>query len=257
MTIASDTWFMIGRQIRNLLRQPIWIALLLIQPMIWLLLYGQLFKRVVALPGFGDVKYVAFLAPGIVIMNGFFGAMWGGMAMINDLDRRVVERFLATPVSRLSIVLSQIVRTSLTSAIQALIILLVSLALGVRVHAGVLGWLAVLAASALVGTAFGGISHGIALLLRREESMIGVANFLGLPLLFLSSALLASASIPHWMRWLSRFNPVNWGVVAAREPVLPGTDWGSVGFHLGLLAALSVVTAGFATWAFRVYQRTL
>jgi ABC-2 type transport system permease protein len=253
----ADTWFMIGRQTRNLLRQPIWIALLLIQPMVWLLLYGQLFKRVVALPGFGSVSYVAFLAPGIVIMNGFFGAMWGGMATINDIDRRVIERFLATPVSRLSIVLSQIVRTAITSAMQAVIILLVALALGVRVDAGAPGWITVLAASALVGTAFGGISHGLALLMRREESMIGVANFIGLPLLFLSSTLIATASIPHWMRELARYNPVNWGVIAAREPVLPGTDWGSVGLHLGLLAALTVVTAAFATWAFRVYQRTL
>jgi ABC-2 type transport system permease protein len=255
--VLSDTWFMIGRQTRNLLRQPIWIALILIQPMIWLLLYGQLFKRAVALPGFGDATYIAFLTPGIVVMNAFFGAMWSGMAMIQDLDRGVIERFLATRATRLSLVLSQIVRSALTAAIQALILLLVALALGVRVHAGAGGWLVILVTAMLVGTAFGGISHGLALLMRREESMIGVANFVGLPLLFVSSTLLATASIPHWMRWGMRFNPVNWGVQAAREPVLSGTDWGSVGFHLGLLAALSVATAAFATWAFRAYQRTL
>jgi ABC-2 type transport system permease protein len=256
-SILSDTWFMIGRQTRNLLRQPIWIALILIQPMIWLLLYGQLFKRAVALPGFGDATYIAFLTPGIVVMNAFFGAMWSGMAMIQDIDRRVIERFLATPATRLSLVLSQIVRTSLIAAVQAVILLLVSLALGVRVHEGAAGWAILILASMLVASAFGGISHGLALLMRREESMIGVANFVGLPLLFVSSTLLAAASIPHWMRWAMRFNPVNWGVQAAREPVLAGTDWGSIGFHLALLAALTVATAAFATWAFRAYQRTL
>ena len=103
MTAAQHTWFMIVRQTRNLMREPIWIALLLIQPMIWLLLYGQLFKRVVDIPSFGASSYIAFLAPGIVIMNAFFSAMWSGMATIEDLNRDVIERFLATPVSRLSL----------------------------------------------------------------------------------------------------------------------------------------------------------
>ena len=177
--------------------------------------------------------------------------------MIQDLEHNVVERFLATPVSRISLVLSQIVRGALTAGIQALIILLVSLALGVRVHEGALGWLVVVAVSALVAMVFAGISQGIALIVRKEATMIGVANFIGLPLLFLSSTLLARNLIPNWMRWASRFNPVDWGVRAAREVVLPGTAWGSVGLHLGLLAALSVVTAAFAWWSFRVYERTL
>ena len=136
MKVASDTWFMVLRQIRNLMREPIWIVLLLVQPMVWLLLYGQLFKNVTRLGGFGTGSYVTFLAPAIVVMNAFFGATWSGMSMIYDLDHKVVERFLATPASRFALVLSQIVRSALTAAIQAVIILLVSLALGVRIHTG-------------------------------------------------------------------------------------------------------------------------
>src|SRR5881398_3969164 len=141
MIVARHTWYMIGRQTRNLLREPIWIAILLVQPMVWLILYGQLFKNVTKLGGFGTASYITFLAPAIVVMNAFFGATWSGMSMIYDLDHKIVERFLATPSSRLAIVLSQIVRSALTAAIQAVIILVVSLALGVRVHTGVLGWL--------------------------------------------------------------------------------------------------------------------
>jgi ABC-2 type transport system permease protein len=245
------------RQGRNLMREPIWIVMLLIQPMIWLILYGQLFKNVTRLGGFGTTSYVTFLAPAIVVMNSFFGATWSGMGMITDLDRKVVERFLATPASRLSLVLSQIVRSALTAAIQAIIILLVAVPLGVRVHAGAAGWLVVLAAAILVNSAFAGISQAIALLTRREATMIAIANFIGLPLLFLSSTLLARAQMPYWIRVASRFNPVDWGVKSARAVVLPGTDWGSVGLYLLFLLVLSAVTAGFATWTFRVYQRTL
>lgn len=257
MTAARHTWFMVVRQARNLMREPIWIALLLIQPMIWLVLYGQLFKRVVHLGGFGTASYITFLAPAIVIMNAFFGATWSGMGMINDLEHKVVERFLATPASRLSLVLSQIVRAALTAAIQALVILLVALALGVRVNEGALGWIVVIAVAMLVTMPFAGISQGIALLTRREATMIALANFIGLPLLFLSSTLLATSQMPHWMQVATRFNPMNWGVIAAREAVLPGTDWGSIGLHMLYLVALTFVTTAFATWTFRAYQRTL
>ena len=126
MTIARHTWFMTLRQARNLMREPIWIVLLLVQPMVWLVLYGQLFHNVTRLGGFGTTSYITFLAPAIVVMNAFFGATWSGMSMIADLDHKVVERFLATPASRFSLVLSQIVRSALTAAIQALIILLVA-----------------------------------------------------------------------------------------------------------------------------------
>jgi len=257
MITARHTWYMIGRQARNLLREPIWIAILLVQPMVWLLLYGQLFKNVTRLGGFGTSSYITFLAPAIVVMNAFFSASWSGMSMVLDIERKFVERFLATPASRLSLVLSQIVRSALTAAIQGAIILLVALALGVRVHSGVLGWLVILVVAILVNAAFAGFSQGVALLVRRESTVIALANFLSLPLLFLSSTLLAQAQMPHWMRVLANFNPVNWGVRAARAVVLPGTDWGAVGAHLGYLLALSVVTAAFANWTFRVYKRSL
>ena len=257
MKMLSDTWYMVVRQARNLRREPIWIVLLLVQPMVWLLLYGQLFKNVTRLGGFGTTSYVTFLAPAIVVMNAFFGATWSGMSMIYDLDHKVVERFLATPASRFAIVFSQLVRSALIAAIQALIILIVALALGVRVHTGAAGWLAIIVAAILVNSTFAGVSQAIALLTRREATMIAVANFIGLPLLFLSSTMIARAQMPHWMQTVAKFNPVDWGVKAAREVVLPGTSWGTVGVYLLLLFALSTATSLWATWTVRAYQRSL
>jgi ABC-2 type transport system permease protein len=257
MKTATDTWYMVVRQVRNLMREPIWIVLLLVQPMVWLILYGQLFKNVTRLGGFGTGSYITFLAPAIVVMNAFFGATWSGMSMVYDLDHKIVERFLATPASRFSIVLSQIVRSALIAAIQALVILVVALALGVRVHTGALGWLVIVVAGVLVNSAFAGVSQAIALLTRREATMIAVANFIGLPLLFLSTTMIARSQMPGWMQSAARFNPVDWGVKAAREVVLPGTSWGTVGVYLALLLALSAVTAAWATSTFRAYQRSL
>jgi ABC-2 type transport system permease protein len=254
--VVRDTVWMVIRQLRNLMREPIWIALLLIQPMVWLLLYGQLFSRVPSLRG-GARTYVQFLTPGIVIMNAFFGGTWSGMSMITDLDRNVVSRFLATPASRFAIVFSQVVRGGVIALIQALIILVVGLALGVRVHGGALGWLVVLSADALVCMAFAGISKAIALLVRREATMIAAANFVGLPLMFLSSILITGRQMPDWMQTAARFNPVDWGVKAARYAVLTDGNRGSIGLYLALLVGLVGVTSGFATWTFRAYQRSL
>jgi len=254
-TVRQTGW-MVVRQGRNLMREPIWIAMMVIQPMLWLVLYGQLFSKVAPLRA-GAGSYVEFLAPGVVCMNAFFGGTWAGMAMINDLDRHVIDRFLAAPASRLAIVLSQVVRAGITAMLQAMILLLVGLALGVRVHGGALGWLVVLAASFLLAMVFAGFSNGIALLVRRPATMIATGNFVSLPLMFLSSILVTTALMPGWIRTIARFNPVNWGVNAARNAVVVGGHWGSAAGHLGLLLAATAVTSLFATWCFRAYQRSI
>ena len=256
MQFLRQTGWMIVRQMRNLMREPIWVVMMVTQPLIWLLLYGQLFSKVTPLRA-GASTYIEFLTPGIVCMNAFFGGMWSGMAMITDLDRHVIDRFLATPASRLAIVVSQVVRAAITAVIQALILLLVGLALGVRVHGGVLGWIVVLLASALLAAVFAGISHGLALLLRRPASMIATSNMAGLPLMFLSTILVGSALMPGWIKDVSRFNPVNWGVQAARNALVFGGDWGPTSVYLLLLLAATAVTSMFATWCFRSYQQSI
>lgn len=253
----EDTLAMLVRHQRNLLRQPIWIAFALTQPMFWLLLYSQLFRRIVELPGFDTSSYVQFLTPGIVVMTAFFGAVWSGMSMIDDLDRGVVERFLATPTRRISLIASQVLHTAIVSVVQTVIILGTAWLLGAHIERGVVGWILIIAVAALVAAAFSGISHGTALLVRREEPLIAILNFFGLPLTFISAILIAESLMPGWMRWAARFNPVNWAVIAARELSSTGTDWSRVGIYLGLLAAFVVATSALAARAFEVYRRTL
>jgi ABC-2 type transport system permease protein len=254
--LFRHTGWMIVRQGRNLMREPIWIALMVIQPIMWLLLYGQLFSRIAPLRG-GASTYTEFLTPGIICMNAFFGGSWAGMAMIADLDRHVIDRFLAAPTSRFAIILSQVVRAGVIAILQAILLLVLGLALGVRVHGGAMGWIVTFLAAALLAMTFAGMSHGIALLVRREASMIAAANFIGLPLMFLSAILIPVAQMPGWIATLSRFNPVNWGVHAARNAVVVGGDWGaSMGYLMFLLAA-AAATSLFATWCFRAYVRSV
>jgi ABC-2 type transport system permease protein len=87
--------------------------------------------------------------------------------------------------------------------------------------------------------------------------MIATANFVSLPLMFLSSILIGAALMPGWIKEVSRFNPVNWGVQAARNAVVFDGPWGQTAVYLLLLLAATAVTSAFATWSFRAYQRSI
>jgi ABC-2 type transport system permease protein len=256
VTTLRQTLYLTARVLRNLARQPIWIVVMIVQPMFWLLLYSQLFRRITDLPGFGTTSYIDYLTPGVAVMTAFFSGSWAGMGMIEDLDRGVVERFLTTPARRSAIVFGRIFESAIVATLQAVLILLTGLVLGAT-NGGPAGWLVILLASFLIAAGFAGLSHGIALLTRQEASMIAIAQFIGLPLLFFSSLLIARDLIPGWMRDLSLLNPVEWAVRAARGEALPGTDWGEMGAFLLLLVAFAAAAGTFATWCFRSYRRAL
>jgi ABC-2 type transport system permease protein len=146
--------------------------------------------------------------------------------------------------------------SGIVATLQALLILLTGLVLGAT-NGGVTGWLVILLASFLVAAGFAGVSHGLALLTRQEASMIAIAQFIGLPLLFLSSLLIARELMPDWMQTLSLLNPVEWATRAARGEALPGTSWDELGAFLVLLVAFAAATGAFATWCFNAYRRAL
>jgi ABC-2 type transport system permease protein len=256
VTTITQTLFFCGRLLRNLARQPIWIAVMIVQPLFWLVLYSQLFRRITDLGSFGTSSYIDYLTPGVAVMTAFFSGSWAGMSMIEDLDRGVVERFLATPARRSAVVFGHILQSSVVATLQAVLILVSGLVLGAT-NGGVAGWLVILAAAFLVAAGFAGLSHGIALLTRQEASMIAIAQFISLPLLFFSSLLIARNLIPGWMKDFSLLNPVEWAVRAARGEALPGTAWDEIGAFIGLLVVFAAATGSFATWCFRAYRHAL
>ena len=126
MEVIRHSLYLAQRGLRNLARQPWFVALTLVQPLIWLLLYGQLFKRVVELPGFDAGSYISFLAPGVVVMTALFGGGWNGMGMIADLDRGVMDRLLVSPVNRAALVLGRLISLVVVTVIQSTILLLLA-----------------------------------------------------------------------------------------------------------------------------------
>jgi ABC-2 type transport system permease protein len=257
MKALRDSQHMTVRHMRALLRQPWWIAVTLVQPIIWLLLFGALFKSVVEIPGFGSSSYIQLLTPGVIVMTAFFSAGWGGMAMIDDLERGVIDRFLVSPVSRPSLIFGRILQSSVSILVQSLIIVVLALILGASFPNDVWGIAILFVVAALVGAGFGALSNGVALLVRREESLIGLMQFLLLPLTFLSGAFMQLSLAPDWIQTVAKFNPVNWAVEAGRSAAMESANWGLIVSRSALLAAFAGLCLLFATRAFRTYQRSV
>ncbi len=254
---VQHSWYMAGRHLRNLARQPWYIALTLFQPILYLLVFADLFKSIAQIPGFGTGSYLVFLTPGIVIISALFSSGWNGMSMIEDLDRGVLDRFLQSPVQRVSLITGRLMQLTVVMLVQTAVLLVLAIIRGARFSNGILGILVLLACSFMLAVPFGAIGNGIALLARREETVIAAVNFLILPLTFLSSVFMSPDLMPGWIRAISRYNPVNWSVEAARQALSPGTNWAIVGTRLAYLAALGIFCTWFATRAFRTYQRSV
>lgn len=256
MSAIAHSGHMSVRWLRALWRQPWYVAITLVQPVIWLLLFGALFERVVEIPGFGADDYVDFLVPGIVVMTALFSSGWSGMGIINDIERGVLDRFLVSPARRGALVAGPLGQVAVVVVIQSLVVVGLALALGADLPGGPLGVAVLIGASVLLAWAVGALSVGIALLARREETLIGAVNFLVLPLTFLSTAFMPSDLAPGWVEAAARVNPVNWAIEAGREALSADADWAVVGLRCALLAAVVLLCAAFATRALGGYRRS-
>jgi ABC-2 type transport system permease protein len=257
LVFARDSRDQTVRHLRALWRQPWWIVVTLMQPVIWLLLFGALFRKVVDIPGFNGDNYMTFLAPGVVVMTALFSSGWAGMPVIEDLDRGVMDRFLVTPVRRGSLIAGRLAQGALSMLIQSVIIVVLALIVGASFPGSVHGVLALFVLATLLGTIFGSLSIGMALIVRHEETLIAIVTGVTLPLTFLSTAFMQKSLMPEWMRIAADINPVNWAIEAGRVAVSAGTDWGFVASRAGFLLALTLACAAFATRAFRAYQKSV
>ena len=256
MDFLRDTWYLFGRLVQSSIRMPIFLIISVVQPALWVVLFGQLFRSVATIPGFENDSYIQFPAPGIAIMTSLYSSSYSGMSLLGDIDRGVLDRMLATPASRAALMVSRLLYSAAQVILHATIILVVAVLLGARAKGGLLGLLVVLLAAALLSVALSAFSNALGLLTRRQELILAISNFTLLPMIFSSSMLMSQHLMPGWLGVVARFNPINWAVSSARS----GFE-GQVGsptlVSLLLLAAFAGVLTLFATRAFRRYLKSL
>jgi ABC-2 type transport system permease protein len=246
MSSSPDVaWEICRRTWMQTLRRPVLLTFSFAQPLMWMGFFGFLFQRYrLAEPG-GAVSYLDFLTPGVCAMTVLFGASQSGIGWIRDLRTRFLPRMLNTPASHHALLCGKIAADVARLLVQALVVLLLALALGAQLSPA---WDAVLPAAAclaLFATAFSSLSCALALRTRAQEAMAAFVHLVNLPILFTSTALVPVRQMPEWLAATARWNPLTLTVDAWRGALLFGEMPSAAGqvIPLAVLAALFYLVA--------------
>ena len=249
MSVTRDTWLMFQRSMRLTIRQPIWIIFGMIQPILYLVLFGPLLEASTRAAGAGTNAYNWFI-PGLLIQTALFGSAFVGFGLIEELRYGVVERMRVTPMSRFAMLLGRSLRDVVILVAQAVVMMVIALPFGLRIDpAGVAVTLLLLA---LIGLLMAPLSYTAGLILKSEDALAPLVQGIALPLLLLSGILLPLALAPDWLRFLSSLNPLTHAADAARA--LFNADWGNPEIAIGV--SITAILAIGAVWiASRAFSR--
>ena len=197
---------------------------LLIQPILWVMLFGVGMKGTMGAAVSGGEDYIAFMAPGIVALSALGGAITGGSVWLDERLRGLVKEYLVAPIPRLSILLGNVLTIVTKSLFQAVVIFFVGLLMGAQIANNPLGWIGGLLLITGYSIGFAGIALALASKTDDPGAYHAVIFLLNLPLLFLSNALYPLSSLPAWMQLGSRLNPTSYVVDGIRQMMLQNGD---------------------------------
>lgn len=249
--MLSDTWYLFGKYMTITMRMPLWSLFTLIQPLIWLIIFSQLFGAFVQT---SDGNYMDFMVPGILIMTVLFGSSWSGVSLLREISSGTVDKMLVAPVSRVAIVLSRVLHSAVQVIAQTLIILVVAWLMGSTISMNPLHVILGLIDVFLLGVAFAALSNGFAITLQREEPLVMIGNLMTLPLMFFSSALVPKEFMPAWIQYVATINPISYAVESVRAILVLPVDPGLFLKGFAILLVFAVVTLSWAVAAFKALR---
>jgi len=233
--------------IRKLIHDPVELLTRMIQPVLWLVVFGQVFARTRAIPT-GGLRYLDFMAPGILAQSVLFGAIFYGISLIWERDLGIVHKFLVSPAPRTALVLGRAVSSAVRGLCQAVVVYLLASLLGVQLRVEARAIAGVAAVVSLGAATFSTFSLIAACLVKSRERFMGIGQVLTMPLFFASNAIYPLAMMPAWLRSLSAANPLTYQVDALRFLMVQGSrsEFG-LGFDVAIeMLALAVLVAAAA-----------
>lgn len=237
-------------EVRKMRHDPTDILTRTVQPILWLLVFGEVFTRVRVFPT-GHLSYLEFMAPGILAQSVLFLSIFTGIATIWERDLGIIHKFLASPTPRGSLALGKALSAGARALPQAAVIYVLALVLGVRMNWNPLALLGVIVVVMLGAALFSTFSVLVACLLRSRERVMGIGQVITMPLFFASNAIYPVTSMPPWLRVVARANPLSYEVDALRAMMLSNAP-SALGLGLDFLV-LAVVSAVLVTLAARLY----
>jgi ABC-2 type transport system permease protein len=217
-------------EVRKLVRDPTELVSRAVQPVLWLIVFGQVFTRTHAIPT-GELSYLEFMAPGVLAQGVLFTAIFYGIAVIWERDLGIVHKLLASPAPRASFVLGKALAAGARALPQAMIIFLLAAVLGLRLELRP-GALAAMLVFVILGSAtFATFSLMIACIVKTRERFMGIGQLLTMPLFFASNAIYPLEIMPGWLRVVASVNPLTYLVDGLRATMIHG---GTTRFGLGV-----------------------
>ncbi|WP_395814552.1 ABC transporter permease [Devosia sp.] len=239
MSFFRDSWIIFSRSMRLSLRQPLWVLIGLLQPILYLTLFGPLLQTVAATSGFAGDAWQVFV-PGLLVQLGIFGGLFVGFGIIAEWRSGVIERQLVTPASRAAIITGRTLRDVVVIVVQAIVLMGAAYLMGLRVGLGAV--LIGLVLIGMLGAAFSFISNAIGIATKSEDALAPMVNTLALPILLLSGILLPMTLAPRWLQIASDFNPFK-HIVEALRAVFRG-EFATPMVGIGLVLAVILVVLG-------------
>lgn len=248
---VNDVRWLGLRSLRRFYRIPANPVSIVFFPLLQLLVFSQLFKDIVQLPGFGgEVSYLAYLAPGQIAFTAFFATAWGGANLLVDMRTGFLDKLRVTPVARLAVLSGELVTLFVEAAVMAGVMLAVAVALGAGLATGIVGGVAIILLAGAFGVAWAGTSL-LAALLTRNEQATGLLSFLTFPLVFTSTAFVPPELMPDWLRFVNSINPITYVIEGIRVLMVQGFDAVILGRAVLAIALLAVILQTATLWAFR------
>jgi ABC-2 type transport system permease protein len=231
-------------EVQKLYHDPLELLTRAVQPVLWLMLFGEVMARVRGVAP-GNIPYLDFLAAGILAQSALFVAIFYGISAIWEHDLGVLQRYLVSPAPRSALVLGKALSAGVRALSQALIVYLLALILGVGIDLNPLNIFGVAAAIVLGSALFSTLSLIIACIVKTRERFMGIGQVLTMPIFFASNAIYPLSLMPPWLRAVSHVNPLTYEVDALRALMLTNgtSDYGLWLDFSVLLAATAVLTA--------------
>ncbi len=249
---VRDAAVLTGRNVRHFIRQPRLVVFSTIQPIMFVLLFVYVFGGAIEATLPQGLSYVDFLLPGIFVQSAAFRSTQTAVALAEDLERGVVDRFRSMPMSRSAVIAGRTFADLIRSVVVILIMVAVGYLIGFRFHAGFLGAVGAIAVVSLFGLALSWIFAWLALVVPGAEAAQSASFVAIFPLVFASSIFVPVETMPGWLESFARVSPLTLAADAARALSLGGPFVEDLVLTLAWTAGLIAV---FATLAVRRYRR--
>jgi ABC-2 type transport system permease protein len=251
---ARQTLAVAEADIRKLIHDPVELLTRMVQPALWLLIFGEVFTRIRAIPT-GGIPYIDFMTPGILAQNVLFGAIFYGISLIWERDLGIVHKYLVSPASRVALVLGRAISSTARAVCQMVLVYGLAIVLRIHLRFDPLSLAGVVAAVMLGAAVFSTFSLIAACIVKSRDRFMGIGQVLTMPLFFASNAIYPLSMMPGWLRAFSRFNPLSYQVDALRRlMVVGGTS--SFGLPFDFLV-LGVAFALLIAIAARLYPKII